>query len=60
MKTKQSFWCWLRRHRMLVGGYKYHFAYDGRIMRVRPVMLCQCKIADVKIPSFVDQLKGKT
>lgn len=51
--SKQSFWCWLRRHRMLVGGYDY----SGR--RIVPIMVCQCKIEDTEIPSIVDQLRGK-
>lgn len=55
--SKQSFWCWLRRHRMLVGGYEYAFPNCEQPTLLKPIMVCQCKIADAKIPKYTDQMR---
>lgn len=57
--SKQSFWCWLKRHRMLVGGYIYAFPFCEQPTLMKPVMVCQCKIADTKVPSLYDQMKAR-
>ncbi len=52
---RRSLWCWLRRHRMYVAGYDYHLA-NGRIGRIEPIRVCQCKLADTDIPSLTQQM----
>lgn len=54
-QPRRSFWCWLRRHRMFVAGYNYRLE-EGNI---DPIKVCQCKLNNTAIPTFVDQLRNQ-
>jgi hypothetical protein len=54
---RRSFWCWIRRHRMYVAGYKYHYDDDGHQGDIDTIKVCQCKLNDTGVPTFVEQLR---